>query len=61
MLVLTRRNGETIKIGDDIIIRILAVSGGQIRLGIESPQEVPVHRGEVYERIQKMIAGKRTA
>lgn len=61
MLILTRRNGESINIGEDIIIRILAVDGGQVRIGIEAPKEIPVHRDEVYERIQKAIPHKRTA
>ncbi|APC19455.1 carbon storage regulator (plasmid) [Pseudomonas frederiksbergensis] len=61
MLILTRRNGEAINIGDDIIIRVLSVDGGQVRIGIDAPQEVPVHRDEVYERIQKEIPRKRTA
>ncbi len=61
MLILTRRNGESINIGDDITVRILSVSGNQVRIGIEAPQEVPVHRDEVYDRIQKAIPRKRTA
>ncbi|WP_411961097.1 carbon storage regulator CsrA (plasmid) [Pseudomonas mandelii] len=61
MLILTRRNGESINIGDDITVRILSVSGNQVRIGIEAPQEVPVHRDEVYARIQNEIPQKRTA
>lgn len=52
MLVLSRRVTETIKIGDDIQVTILGVSGGQVRVGIIAPRAVPVHREEVYERIQ---------
>lgn len=51
MLVLARRCGETIRVGDGIRITVVAVSGGQIRLGIEAPDHVPVHREEVYDRI----------
>ncbi len=51
MLVLTRRIGENIVIGDDIIIRVLDI-GGQVKLGIEAPQSVTVHREEIYEKIQ---------
>lgn len=51
MLILTRRVGETITIGDDIVVRILGVSGGNIRVGVSAPKDVPVHRGEIYSRI----------
>lgn len=53
MLILTRRVGETVFIGDDIKITILGVKGGQVRIGVEAPNEVPVHREEIYQRIQK--------
>lgn len=52
MLVLSRRIGETLRIGDDIKVVVLAVSGNQIRLGIEAPRDVGVHREEVYARIK---------
>lgn len=51
MLVLSRRLGETIVIGDDIRLTVLSVSGGQVRLGIAAPKEVSVHREEIYQRI----------
>lgn len=51
MLVLSRRLGETIVIGDNIRLTVLSVSGGQVRLGIAAPKEVSVHREEIYERI----------
>tara|TARA_Y100000758_G_C15853809_1_gene350334 strand:- start:64 stop:300 length:237 start_codon:yes stop_codon:yes gene_type:complete len=51
MLVLTRKAGESIVIGGQIRITVLEMQGRQIRLGIEAPSEIPVHRGEVYERI----------
>ena len=53
MLVLGRRPGENIRIGDDIKVIVLEVRGGQIKLGIEAPLEISVHREEIYERIQR--------
>ncbi len=53
MLVLTRKLGETIVIGDDIIIKVVDIHGKQIRLGIEAPTEISIFRGEIYERIQE--------
>ena len=52
MLILTRRPGEVIRIGDDIIITVLSVNGLQVRLGIDAPEGVAVHRQEIYDRIQ---------
>jgi len=52
MLILTRRPGESVKIGDDITITVLGVRGNQLRLGFTAPQNVAVHREEVYERIR---------
>jgi carbon storage regulator len=51
MLVLTRRINQSIMIGDDVEITVLAVSGEKVRIGIEAPQEIPVFRQEVYQRI----------
>lgn len=53
MLVLTRSKDEKILIGDDIEVVVLSASGGQARIGIRAPKDVPVHREEVYQRIQK--------
>mgnify|MGYP002641846423 CR=1 FL=1 len=53
MLVLTRKAGESIVIGSDIRVTVLEMQGRQIRLGIEAPSDISVHRGEVYERIRE--------
>lgn len=53
MLVLSRRDGERIIIGDSITVTVLESREGQIRLGVDCPREIPVHRFEVYERIQR--------
>ena len=52
MLVLTRKNGESIRIGDGIIIKVLEHSSTQVRIGITAPQDVPIHREEIYSKIQ---------
>ncbi len=52
MLILTRRVGETLMIGDDVTITVLGVKGNQVRIGINAPKDVPVHREEIYERIK---------
>jgi carbon storage regulator len=52
MLILTRRIGERIRIGDAVTVTVLNVKGNQARIGIAAPQEVPVHREEVFERIK---------
>ena len=59
MLVLGRRTGENIRIGDDIKVIVLEIRGGQIKLGIEAPLHVQVHREEIYERIQRQNHGRR--
>lgn len=53
MLILTRRTGESVMIGDDIVVTILGVKGNQVRVGVEAPKELPVHREEIYDKIQR--------
>ena len=58
MLILTRRTGETLVIGDDVRVTVLDIQGSQVRLGIAAPREIQVHREEVYHRIQQeKVAG----
>ena len=52
MLILTRKVGEIIMIGEDIVVKVLGVRSGQVKIGIEAPRALPVHRHEIFERIK---------
>lgn len=58
MLILTRRVGESLMIGDEVEVVVLGVKGNQVRLGVNAPRDVTVHRHEIYERIQRELAGE---
>lgn len=53
MLILTRRVGETLMVGDDVTVTILEVKGNQVRIGVNAPKDIAVHREEIYDRIQQ--------
>ena len=57
MLILTRRVGETLMVGDDVQVTVLGVKGNQVRIGVNAPKEVAVHREEIYERIKRERSG----
>ncbi len=53
MLILTRRVGETLMVGDDVTVTVLGVKGNQVRIGVNAPKDIAVHREEIYERIKR--------
>lgn len=53
MLILTRRIGESLMVGDEVTITVLGINGNQVRVGINAPKDLPVHREEVYDKIQR--------
>lgn len=59
MLILTRRVGETLMVGDEVTVTVLGVKGNQVRLGVNAPKSVAVHREEIYNRIQAEERGEK--
>ena len=58
MLILTRRVGETLMIGDEVTVTVLGVKGNQVRIGVNAPKDIAVHREEIYERIKREQEGE---
>jgi carbon storage regulator len=58
LLILTRKVGESLKVGEDVTVTVMAVKGNQVRIGINAPRDVEVHREEIYERVQAERAHK---
>jgi carbon storage regulator len=60
MLILTRRIGEKIRIGDEVALVVLGIKGRSVRIGITAPKSIPVHREEIYDRIRRELAAQKT-
>jgi len=60
LLILTRKTGERVRIGEDIVITVFGINGNQVRLGVDAPREIEVHREEIYQRIQSENQVRRT-
>ena len=58
MLILTRRVGESLMIGDNVTVTVLGIKGNQVRIGVDAPKDVSVHREEIYQRIQQEGSGE---
>lgn len=52
MLILTRRVGEDLRIGDDVVVRVMGINGSQVRVGVDAPKDIAVHREEIYQKIK---------
>ena len=61
MLILTRKKGESLIIGDDINVTVLGIRGNQVRIGVDAPRDVAVHRQEIYDRIREEKGGQSTS
>ena len=61
MLILTRRVGESLMIGDEVNVTVLGIKGNQVRIGVNAPKDVAVHRDEIYQRIQQEQPGQAVA
>jgi carbon storage regulator len=57
MLILTRRVNEKLMVGDDVTVTVLSISGNQVRIGVNAPRHVPVHREEIYEKVKRQQSG----
>jgi carbon storage regulator len=61
MLILTRRMNETLMVGDEVTVTVLGIKGNQVRIGVDAPRDVPVHRQEIYEKIKQELSSSEKA